>query len=156
VSDLQVPKRRAPIELVAPGGERRSVTVFLSEFAPDHAGAERVSDVLGRNELFFPALDHASDRITFVSRSTVVLARVPASFEDGSDEASHEDEHAVELTLVDGTVLRGVVSYALAPGQSRLIDYLNLPAPFLRMVSGGDELLLVNKQHVARVALLSR
>lgn len=152
-----MPKRRASIELVALGGERRTVTVFLSEFAPDHAGGERVSDVLGREELFFPAIDHSSDRMTFVSRSAVVYARVPLSLEDGADAAvSIGEECAVELTLLDGTVLQGVVSYAPAPGQSRLIDFLNLPGPFIRLVAGDDEVLLVSKQHVSRVALLSR
>ena len=157
MSDLHVPKRRVPIDLFAPGGEHRSVTVFLSEFAPGHLGAERFSDVLAREEAFFPALDHTTDRMTFVNRAGVALARVPRALEEGgADDVTIPTEHEVEVTLLDGEAVRGVVSYVLPPEQSRAVDFLNGPALFFRLLVSGDEVVLVNKQHVARVALVSR
>lgn len=152
-----MPKRRVPIELVAPGGGRRAVTVFLSELAAHHDGPERVSDVLARPEPFFPALDHASDRMTFVHGAGVALARVPRALEEGgADDATIPTEHEVEVTLLDGAAVRGVVSYVLPPDQSRAVDFLNLPAPFFRLFAADGDVLLVNKRHVAHVALVSR
>ena len=143
------------MELHGPGGERREVTVFLSECAPGRAGAETVSDLLSSAEPFFPARDHADDTISFVNRAAVAFARVARSVEVASAEDSGETEHEVEVTLLGGGAIRGVVSYLLAPGHSRVGDFLNLPGPFFRLLASPDELLLVNKQHVARVTLVS-
>lgn len=156
MNGLHVPKRCVSIELLACGGERRNVSVFLSEFSPDHAGPERVSDVLGRSETFFPAVDHRTDRVTFVNRARVVLARVPRPLEEsGADDASIPTEHEVEVMLLAGEIVRGVVSYVL-PDQARALEFLNLPDPFFRLVVSSEDVLLINKQHVACVALVSR
>jgi hypothetical protein len=157
VSNLQVPKRRVSIELLACGGERRAVTVFLSEFTPDHGGAERVSDMLNRDDVFFPALDHTTARTTFVNRAAVVLARISRSLDAGDvDEVTIPTEHEVEVKLLDGEVVRGVVSYVLAPEHSRPVDFLNGRGRFFRLLVSAEHFLLVNKQHVACVTLVTR
>jgi hypothetical protein len=157
VSNLQVPKRRVAIEIVACGGEHRTVTVFLSEFTPDHGGAERVSDMLNRDDVFFPALDHTTARTTLVNRAAVVLARVSRSLDTGDgDDITIPTEHEVEVRLIDGEVVRGVVSYALPPEHSRPVDFLNGRGRFFRLLVSAEHLLLVNKQHVACVTLVTR
>ena len=153
---LQVPKQRVEVEILA-CGERRAVTVFLSEFVPERAGPERVSDLLERDEPFFPALDHTTARMTFVSRAAVVLARVPRELEEhDAHDVAAPTEHEVEVRLLDGEVVRGIVSYVLAPENARPVDFLNEPGRFFRLLVATDYVLLVNKQHVACVTLVSR
>ena len=53
------------------------------------------------------------------------------------------------------TALRGLVSYLRPPDRSRLVEFLNEPEPFFRLLEGAS-LVLVNKRHVVRVTLLSR
>jgi hypothetical protein len=149
--ELRVPKRRAQVEVLLPGGAARQVTVFLAEFASGHAGRERVSDLLNAAEgEFVPALDAVTDAITFLNRQSVTAARVSREWE-ADDELGGGQEHEVEIALTDGTQLRGTVRYVLPPERSRLNDYLNDAQSFVRLAHG-DQVTLVNKRHIARVA----
>lgn len=148
--DLRVPKRRAQVEVLLPGGESRQVTVFLAQFASAHAGPERVSDLLNAAEgEFLAAVDAATDTIIFLNRQGVAAARVPREWES-DEELSGGEEQEVEIALMDGTQLRGTVRYLMPPERSRLTDYLNDPQPFVRLAHG-EKVMLVNKRHIARV-----
>ncbi len=57
--------------------------------------------------------------------------------------------------LNDGGRLRGLVGYVLPPERSRLVDFLNEAPLFFRLLER-DQVALVNKHHVARVALIDR
>ena len=148
--ELKVPKRRAQVEVLLPGGAVRQVMVFLGESAHDHAGAERLSDLLNGHVDFVPALDTASNQMTFLGRQSIAAARIARELE-GGDEHTIATEHEVEVTLVDGTVLRGLVTFVLPPERSRLLDYLNDAQPFVRLLET-DKVALINKRHIARVA----
>lgn len=142
-----------------PGGAVRQVAVFLSEFASSHVGAERLSDLLNGPEDFLPALELDGEVMTFLNRAAVSAARVAPEVEadaNAADEATIPTEHDVELTLTDGTVLRGLVSYVRPPERSRLQDYLNETPPFFRLLEQGNRIALVNKRHIARIVLLPR
>lgn len=155
MSDLTVPKRRVEVDVVLAGDERH-VTLFLAETSAEHAGAERVVDLLERGGDFLPALDAGSGGMTFLRRDAIVLASAPPEPATGAaDEVTLPTEHEVEVTVDEGRVLRGVVSYVLPPERSRLIDYLNDEARFLPLHATGT-LLLVNKRHVTRVAAVER
>lgn len=155
--ELRVPKRRVEVELTFTGGERRTVAVFLSEQAPEHAGPERVSDVLTRREPFFPAIDPTTGETNLVARAAVALARLARADEPGdADELTIPTEHEVEIHLRDGQQVGGTLAYVLPPERSRLVDFLNVAPPFFRLLVGGDLLLLVSRDQVARVTALSR
>lgn len=145
--ELKVPKRRAQVEVLLPGGAARQVTVFLAEYAPRHSGPERLSDLLNAHDDFVPALDVATDTMTFLNRHTIAAARVAREMEL----ADEGDAHEVEITLVDGTTLRGSVTFLMPPDRSRLLDYLNDAPPFVRLAET-ERVSLVNKRHIARVA----
>ena len=149
--DLKVPKERVPVEVLLPGGAVRQVVVFLSEFASTHSGRERLSDLLNGHADFLPALDVATDNITFLGRQSIAAARVAAEWEPGED-PSVTEEHEVEITLADGTELHGLVGFVQPPERSRLLDHLNDRQPFVRLVER-DKVSLVNKRHIARVAV---
>ncbi|MFN2545954.1 MAG: hypothetical protein ABR567_00825 [Myxococcales bacterium] len=148
--ELKVPKRRAQVEVLLPGGAARQVTVFLSEFASRHNGPERLSDLFNASEDFVPALDVLSETMTFLNRHGIAAARVAREWELG-EEAPAGEQHEVEIALVDGTTLRGTVTVVLPPGRTRLLDFLNDAQPFLRL-DEKERVALVNKRHIARVA----
>lgn len=153
LDELRVPKHRVDADVLLPGGGARRVALFLAEAAPDHDGPERPLDLLNGPGDFIPALDRTSGQMTFVNRAVATALRV-------AREAQPEDlptiptEHEVELLLSDGTALRGLVSYLRPAPTARLVDFLNEPPPFFRLLEG-DAVALVNRRHVACVALTS-
>jgi hypothetical protein len=149
--ELKVPKRRAPVELVLPyGNGSRQVMVFLAEFAGSHAGHERLSDLLNGPNEFLPAVDLTTDTMSFVGRAGIAAARCGKEWESNYG-LGEVEEHEVQITLADGTALRGIVQFELPPDRSRLLDYLNDAQPFVRL-DEGEKVALVNKRHIARVA----
>ncbi len=151
---LRVPKRRIEAEVLLPGGAVRRVALFLSEAASSHAGPERPSDVLNGREDFLPAFDEEAGTMTFLNRAGVAAVRVARPLEeDEADSLTLPTEHEIEVLLDGGVALRGLVSYLRPPDHSRLVDFLNEPAPFFRLLEESS-VALVNKRHVSRVELL--
>jgi len=156
VEELRVPKRRVPVEIVQSGGAVRRVTVFLAENAHFHVGPETLGDLLNGGEEFIPAFDEEARVMTFLNRRSVALARVANEVEaqaGGAEDVTIPVEHQVEITLVDGSRLEGIVSY-VRPGQGRLVEFLNERELFFRLLER-DRTALVGRHHVARVALTS-
>jgi hypothetical protein len=152
VNELRVPKQRVEVEILLPGGESRRVAVFLAEFASHHRGGERLSDLLNGPGSFFPAVDVDADQVSFINRAAIAVARVaPAVEPDTSAELTLPTEHEVEITLVDGRTVEGVISFVQPPERSRLMDYLNEAPPFFRVLEE-KRVSLVNKAHVALIA----
>ncbi|HEX5747404.1 MAG TPA: hypothetical protein VFZ09_14260 [Archangium sp.] len=158
LESLSVPKRRVAAQFVLPGGASRNVAVFLAEAAPGHTGGERLSDLLnGSGSLFIPAVDADTDAMTFVHCENLALARVAAELEPNVvDQFTIPTEHEVEVTMMDGQKLRGLITYVLPEAHSRLTDYLNNSAPAFFPVLEGEQVALVNKRHVAYVETLRR
>jgi hypothetical protein len=154
MQELRVPKHRTPVELVLAGGATRNVLVFLSEFAARHSGPERLSDLLDGESEFIPAVDGSTDAVCFLNSTSVAVARVAASVE-GDDVGQHTipTQHEVEITLVGGVKLRGLVAYVMPPDRSRLTDYLNSEPRFIKLIEQ-EGVALVNKQHVTLVEAL--
>lgn len=152
VNELRVPKHRVEAEAVLPGGDLLRVAIFLSDFSAHHQGAERLSDLLNGGQDFVPALDLDTSEMAFLNRAGVAVFRVAAEHErDPAAEFTLPTEHEVQITLVDGSLLRGLVSFVLPPERSRLVDFLNDAPPFFALLQN-EQVALVNKRHVARVA----
>lgn len=158
LESLSVPKRRVAAQFVLPGGASRNVAVFLAEAAPGHTGGERLSDLLNSSgSLFIPAVDADTEAMTFVHCENLALARVAAELEPNVvDQFTIPTEHEVEVTMMDGQKLRGLITYVLPEAHSRLTDYLNNSAPPFFPVLEGERVALVNKRHVAYVETLRR
>jgi hypothetical protein len=154
MDELRVPKRRASGEVVLPGGAARAVTFFLAEFAADHPGPERVSDLINSGNAFVPATDVQSGATTFLHVSSLAVVRVESGLEEGAaEEHTIPTEHEVSLTLTDGHRLTGLLTYVRPPDRSRLVDHLNEKTPFLRLLEERS-VALVNKRFVAQVDLV--
>lgn len=147
---LRIPKHRGDVEVTGPDGETRRFAVFLAE-RTSHGAPERVADLLNGPREFLPAIDCKTDAMTFLARSSIVVARVDGPLWD-VDELNLPIEHEVEVVLSSGQVLSGLISYVLPHENCRVVDYLNEPAPFLALVEG-QRIALVNKRHVLRVAI---
>jgi len=156
MDELRVPKRRTLVEIQLHGGAVHRVAVFLGDFAHDHAGPERLSDLLNGLGDFVPAYDLDSDSMTFLNRGGVAVVRLSGYIEpDAAEQHTLPTEHDVEIVLNDGATLRGLVSYILPPEKSRLIDFLNDAPLFFRLLEQ-NAVALINKRHVARVALVEQ
>lgn len=154
MEDLRVPKRRVAAEVLLPGGAARRISLFLAEAASTHVGPERPSDLLNGGDDFVPALDEETGAMTFLNRAGLAAVRVARELEgDEADGLSLPTEHVVEILLESGAALRGLVSYLRPPDRSRLVDFLNEPEPFIRLIEE-RAIALVNKRHAARVVLL--
>jgi hypothetical protein len=147
--ELKVPKRRVQVEVLIPGGGARQVIVFLAEFAPTHTGPERLSDLLNAEDEFVPALDVATDTMMFLGRHSIAAARVAHEWELG-EQPEEGVQHDVEITLTDGTPLRGSVFFVPPHAGSRLLDYLNDEQTFVRLAEP-EKVALINKRQIARV-----
>lgn len=150
--ELRIPKRREPAQVLVTGGGIRKVDLFLSQSSPHHAGPENPSDVLNGQEDFVPVFDHTEGAVAFLHRSALQVVRVARR--EATQEVTLPTEHEVVVHLSDGAALTGLVSYVRPPG-FRLVDFLNEPEPFLRLLET-DALALVNKRHIARVAFAAR
>jgi hypothetical protein len=72
-----------------------------------------------------------------------------------ADQFTIPTEHEVEVRLVDGQCLTGLISYVLPEGRSRLTDYLNDSPAFFRLIEA-ERVALINKRYVAYVESLRR
>lgn len=153
---FSIPKRRIDAQFVLVGGDSRQVAVFLAEAAPGHLGRERLSDLLNGEAQFIPALDKGADAMTFVRCENLAVARVATEVEsDPEDQITIPTEHEVEIQLVHGEKLHGLITYVLPDSHSRLTDYLNSSPMFFPLFEQ-DRVALVNKRHVAYIRTLSR
>jgi hypothetical protein len=143
-------------QIVLPGGETRDVFVFLAEASPERNGGERLSDLLNAEAKFLPAMDATTETMMLVNAASIAVARVDAAYEPREeDQVTILTEYEVEVRLVDGQRLQGLITYVMPEGRSRLTDYFNDAQPFLRLVQG-SRVALVNKRHVAYVETRSR
>jgi hypothetical protein len=154
MQELRVPKRRVAAEVLLPGGAVRRIALFLAEAASHHAGPERPNDLLNGGDDFIPAFDEDGQVMSFLHRAGVAAVRVARELEvDDDGGLTLPTELDVEVLLGSGTALRGLVSYLRPPDHARLVDFLNEPEPFFRLIEGSS-IALVNKRHVSRVVLV--
>jgi hypothetical protein len=152
MSDLRVPKHKMAAEVGLPGGVVRRMAFFLAEGAPGHDGPERPLDLLNGEEDFLPAFDEAAGAMSFMNRREVTVVRVDRVHDADAEAATLPTEYEVEVRLRDGTAQRGLISFVRPPERSRLLDLLNEPPPFFRLLQG-PQVAYVNKNHVTLVSL---
>lgn len=157
MDELRIPKRRTAVEFrLLAREEPLKLDVFLGEQASEHLGPERLSDLLNGPSDFVPALDPATNRMLFLQRANIAVARVSIDEEPGDEASEHTipTEHHVVFELVDRSRITGLVSYVLPPDRSRLNDYLNIAPPFIRVL-GTEDVALINKRHLVQVETAS-
>ncbi len=155
MEDLRVHKHTVAADVIFPGGAVRAMAFFLAEAAPDHVGPERPLDLLDGDEDFLPAYDEEAAAMTILHRHGITVVRVDRAHDAGDPPGAPPVEAEVDVHLSDGTVQRGLLSYVRPADQARLVDALNEPPAFFRLLQGA-QVAYVNKRHVARVAVRPR
>lgn len=151
MDELRVPKRAVRVDVTRPDGVTTQVEVYLAEFASNHVGGERLSEMLNTGA-FLPARDLVRDKVSFLNGARVAIARVERTVEEDDDAAAHTipTEHEVEVTLVNGKTVRGLLTYVLPPDRARLVDYLNSCPKFIPLLEA-DHLALINRDYIANI-----
>lgn len=147
---MRLPKNRVPVE-ISVGGDIVNGEVFLAEYALDHAGPERVSDLLGGPDDFFPVIG-SDERVRIVARQAIRWARVPRGGIAAEEEPPPDATSiAVRVKLDDGRELAGTFLFLAPPGRTRLQDYLNDSGRFLPLFTE-QSVVLIARAHLTSVA----
>jgi len=154
--EYRVAKKEVIAEVTIAGEKPAVLTLFLAGQTQHHAGDERPSDLLNGPDMFLPAIDRKG-KLRLLRRDAVVVITVPSEYEPGAAGPEAEgpplpsSRHAaVEVILVSGAVIRGMVEYDMPETRSRLLDFLNREDRCLAVRQAG-QVHLVNKRHIARV-----
>ncbi len=123
--DLKVHKNRLAVEVALRDGEKRQVHLFLAEHEAHSFHQQRVSSLLEDSRHFLPAYAVDEDTFLFLSKEAIGWLSMSRTDElDGEMELFDED-HTVEVRLLDRTSLTGELMYSPPVGGARIVDHLN-------------------------------
>lgn len=156
MEDFRVPKRAVVVDVTRPDDVTFQVEVYLSEYASNHAGGERLSEMLNSGS-FLPARDLGRNKVNFLNSSSVVIARVDREVEADDDAAAHTipAEYEVEVTLITGKSVQGLLTFVLPPDRARVLDYLKACPKFIPLIEA-DRLALINRDYIAQIEVLTQ
>lgn len=147
---LKIPKKHQHVKVwVHPAGPVFG-TIFLHYQSNTHEGEEEPIEVLNHPDPFLVMKCGEYEEVRFYSKNSIVRVEHAGKVPDS--------EGAIvtlptRLYMMDGSVLDGVIKESLPPEHSRLFDYLNiLQDRFVRLFSGHNEVLLVNKAYISCVS----
>jgi len=149
VTGFSIPRVAIPATLLQTAGGKREGEVYVMERFPQHAGRETPLDMLNRAEGFFPFRPKGDGAgVQLVAKARTVSLTVPLGEPEDKARLSAAKQARFEVTLADGTQLRGWATLELPQHHSRVLDYLNAAAePFFAIVTD-DGVHLVNRAHV--------
>ena len=146
---FSIPRVALPATLLLTHGARRRGKIYMMERVLPHTGPETPLEMLNRAEGFFPFQPEDHGVVLLVTKAQTVLLSVAA------DDAAQDPARlsaaklvSVELTLVDGSTIRGFAAAELPDHHARLLDYLNASVDPFFAVSAGEEFHFVNRAHV--------
>ena len=153
----RVPKREVAASVALFGHPAAAVTIFLSDSAQNHHGAERPSDLFNGPGPFIPALDPAKGPVLF-HRDSILAVTVAAEEEFGSNADRAEDlayeasmSIEVEIAMQTGDLIHGTLTFIMPEGQRRLQDVVNQSEQFLTLRVENNAR-LINKRRIARIS----
>jgi hypothetical protein len=154
MSEFRVEKHRAEAELTLSTGTRVKGAFFLSGSSAEHAGPERVGDLLNGEKGFFPfeLAGGGNPRTVLYNRAHVTTIALPpnvieARLDPGYDLAT---KRRVSILLSNGTRVAGTVSVYRPIGRDRLSDFAHVDEPF-RYVETSDRTLIINTAYIVEL-----
>lgn len=153
MGELRVPTVAFPAEAVCADGRTFVGRIFVPAAASHHAGAMRAEEWMNDSTGFFPFLPDDSRASILLNKQELLVLSVSASA-DRSD-LSEEVEIPIRRVAVEcgERRLEGILVIEMPSTQSRVLDYLNRPEPFLTLREG-DRHHLVRKSRITRVVEL--
>jgi len=153
MSQFHVEKQRAPAELTLSNGESRRGCFFLASGSGEHAGRERVKDVLNVDQGFFPFEISEPVSTVLVNRAQVVTVRLLGSPSEPGLDSGYDVARVrkVELRLSNCAVLRGAIRIYQPSGRDRLSDYARQTELF-RYLENADGTYIVNSAYIVELS----
>jgi hypothetical protein len=149
--ELRVPTSALEAEVLCVDGRTFRGRIFVPDVAATHRGPMRPEEWMNDPAPFFPFLPENEMSPFLLSRSEVIVFTVSAGanvdLDDPDEAAGLRRRVIVECRdrRFEGEIIMDVPSH-----QSRVLDYLNRPDPFL-IVREGDRHHLIRKERITRV-----
>jgi len=155
---FRVQKRQVHATITLANGQNVRGCFFLSESSADHAGPERVDELLNASERFVPfQLDTETGppRVTLYNRTQIVLVHLPESEVALAHDPSYNiaRPEPASLLLSNGDRLSGEIHVVGLTGHARLSDFTNLRA-FIYFEKP-NQTVIVSLDHVIELVPLS-
>jgi len=146
---FSIPRVAISATLLQTAGGKRDGDIYVMERVPQHAGAETPLDMLNRDEGFFPFRPKGDGAgVLLVAKARTVSLTVPLTEPEDRARLSAAKQARLEVTLADGSQLRGWATLELPQHHSRVLDYLNAAAEPFFAIATDDGVHLVNRAHV--------
>ena len=151
MAEFRVPTNALPAEILSAEGRTLVGRIFVPASAYRHTGAMRAEEWVDEAAHFFPFLADGASTSVILNKRQILVLSLPASAEgdrpEGEDEAATKRRISVRCgeRSFEGTVL-----IEMPESQSRLLDHLNRPEPFLGLWDGQRHL-LIHKDHITSV-----
>ena len=153
MGELRVPTVAFPAEAVCADGRTFVGRIFVPAAASRHAGAMRAEEWMNDSTGFFPFLPDDSRTSVLLNKQELLVLSVSASADRG--DVTEEAEIPMRRVAVEcgERRLEGILVIEMPSSQSRVLDYLNRPEPFLTLREG-ERHHLVRKSRITRVVEL--
>ena len=128
-------------------GATLSGTFFLAGSSQQHAGPERVGDVMNHEPGFFPF--ECNGETSLINRAHVLKVTLPTQIVEAQLNAGYEValRRHVKVLMTTGEAITGDVIVYRPPGRDRLSDYTHVDEHF-RYVELADRTVLINSAHI--------
>ena len=159
MDEFRIEKRHAKAALTLSNGRSVRGRFFLSASAANHAGPERIDDVLNTTARFFPfeleGVSEASPRVVLYSPAHIVFVQVQDPEFDLRADPSYEvaPRESALFLLSHGEHVSGSMHILSPKPAARLSDFTKLTEPF-HYVETNDRTLLLNFAHVIEISPL--
>ncbi len=121
---------RLPVEVRLDDGTSAAGDLHLMSRAAQHEGPETPLELLNRDEPFLP-FTHRDGAVEFLPRAGLAwVACASARLVPDPVREHAAKQLPIDVTLRDGSVLRGWAFVELPPTRARALDYLNTNRPF--------------------------
>lgn len=150
MTELRVPTVALAAEVLCADGRTFVGRIFVPASASRHPGPMRPEEWMNEGATFFPFLPDDSQAPVILNKREILVISVAADADAG--DVLEEAENPVRRVAVEVRERRlaGTLIIDMPHNQSRVLDYLNRPEPFLTL-RDGDRHHLILKEQITRV-----
>lgn len=147
---LKIPKKKKLVSLSVQSEGQVVASVFLQIQSDEHHGGETPEDLFNGQNDFVVVLKEDPQELRFYHMGRITRVEY---HEDYPRELTADlVELFCRLTLIDGSIVEGVIREHLPPEHQRLYDYINTGGQrFIRLYESQDQVILVNKDHIISI-----